>query len=75
MHAQVVRIHLIHRPSRDARNAAVAHSSVQRVRQSAARYLRVTIQPVAPMISCALVRASVPAAHGVNLVYRSSAAV
>ena len=75
MHVLVVRILIMHRPPKDAWTAWVGHSSVQRVRQSAARYLRVTIQPVAPMINCVLVRASVPAAHGVHLVYRTSAAV
>ena len=75
MHVLVVRILIMHRPPKGAWTARIGHSTAQRVRQSAARYLRVTTPQDAPMINCALVRASVPVAHGVHLVYRTSAAV
>ena len=76
MHVLVVRILIMHRPPKGAWTAWGGHSSVQRVRQSAARYLRVTTpQGATAATTTVLVRASVPAAHGVHLVYRTSAAV
>ena len=76
MHVLVVRILIMHRPPKGAWTARVGHSSVQRVRQSVARYLRVTTPQVATAATTTvLVRASVPVAHGVHLVYRTSAAV
>ena len=51
-------------------------SIVLLVHRRAARYLRVTTPLAATAVTTTvLVRASVPAAHGVHLVYRTSAAV
>ena len=53
-----------------------AQSIVRRTHRRAARYLRVTTPRVATATTTTvLVRASVPAVHGVHLVYRTSAAV
>ena len=53
-----------------------AQSIVRQTHRSAARYLRVTTpQGATVATTTVLVRASVPAVHGVHLVYRTSAAV
>ena len=71
MHVLVVRILIMHRPPKGAWTARVGHSSVQRVRQSVARYLRVTTPQVATAATTTvLVRASVLAQHIVRVVSR-----